>query len=120
VTANRFFRFTLLLPVVIGGIAIAFFPKSLPAYALVYGGIPYLVVAAIAYFAIGRARSLARLVSISMAMPLALMLLTAPLNLTMAAIGLFVGFGYAFLAWMLYALGRRSNLVFGMSPDRVE
>ena len=116
-TTSQFFRFSLLLPIIVGGVAAALAPKSLPVAALVYGGIPYLVIAAIVYIPIGRAKSLARLVSISIAMPLALMLLLAPLGLLMAAIGFFVGIAYATLAWMLYGVGRKTGLVLAMPPN---
>jgi hypothetical protein len=116
-STRRFFQLSLLLPIAVGAIGLVVPGFGLPAATLIYGGIPYLLVAAAAYFAIGGARTLARLASISIAMPLALLLLLAPLDPIIGTMGLFVGVCYVAIAWALYVAARKFGLVAAMPPN---
>ena len=117
-TTRRFFRPSLFLPVIAGVSAGLLSPGSFLAVALIYGGLPYVLLAVIAYFAIGRARNLARLAAISIAIPLAMLLLLAPFDFMLGTVGLLVVSAYAAIAWLLYAVLRTGGLVHAMPPNK--
>lgn len=118
-TSARFFSLTLLLPVLIGVAAIAFNPSSILVSALVYGGLPYFVLAAIAYIPIRRAKSLARLAAISLTLPLALAVSLAAVGGGLLAMyALIVGFAYVALAWLLYGVARSVGVVAALKVGR--
>jgi len=95
-----------------------FFPTSLPALALTVGGLPYLVVAALMYVPIRRAKSLGRLAGITLLVPLALAVLLLIFSSILAAVVvLTVSYGYIAIAWGLFALARMLGWVADAPPN---
>ena len=112
-STTRFFRLALLLPLLVACVmAVAGLPSV-----LLFGWLPYLVIAVPTYFAVGRAKSLERLVTISMAMPIAMCLMLMPLSPGLGVIGFIIVISLVVIAWLLYGVCRKAGWVLAMPPN---
>jgi|SRR6185369_8690349 len=117
-TATQFFSRMLLLPLVVGVGSFPMFPESLPALTITIAGLPYLIIATVAYFLIRKAISLRRLAATTLLFPLGLALLLTPFLGLLVAYVLIVGYGYVCLAWILYFAARSFGLVSDTRPGK--
>jgi len=111
-TTTRFFRLALLLPVV----AAAAFANAVFIVSIFFW-LPYLLIAVPAFIALGRAKSLERILTISVAAPFAMLLVLAPLSLGLAPMGMLIVAAFVALAWFLYGIGRMAGWVLAMPPN---
>ena len=111
-TTIRFFRLALLLPLIFGLIPLALTPAF-----LLFGVLPYLLIAVPAYFALGYAKSLERIVTISFVMPVAMFVLLLFLDIGLGAMGLAIAVAFVAVAWLLYGIARMAGWVLAMPPN---
>ena len=117
-SAAQFFLLMLLLPVIVGVGAHPFWADSLPAIAIRLGGLPYLVVAAIACVPIYKSKSLGRLAAITLLMPIAFAIPFVALSGPFAIIlVLLVSYGYVAIAWALYGVALASGRIVQVPPN---
>jgi hypothetical protein len=116
-STTRFFRFALLLPLIFACIVAVVVSPLAVISPLYLGGLPYLLVTVPAYFAIGRAKTMERLVMISVLMPVAMFLLLTPLSVGLGGMGLLIVAAFVAVAWLLYGISRKAGWVLAMPPN---
>ena len=117
-STTTFFRFALFLPLIVACIVAIVVSPLVIISPLYFGWLPYLVIAVPAYFAIGRAKSLERLVTISVAMPIAMFFLLTFLSIGLGGMGLVIVSAFVAAAWLLYGIGRMAGWVLAMPPGK--